>query len=265
MLRARTAITTAVFATVSVTFADELVEVKDGDVVSAEVINSLISGINNATQGFEDEMELDGTWSCKTYDKDFDAGAGCVADGKLLYSKVGQFEFDGINGTYVYTGVDTPLGCRDIVNEAVNSGNFQVEAGYLIIDYGLYPTKKYSDTEFVWELQDGIPPGAFTICNKVDIPPAPANNLAATSVSNGIQLTWTDQSDNEDGFRVERRPPVSNASWSILQSLGADVVSFTDSSAAANETWQYRIFAFNSFGDSGTSSVIQHTLITSGG
>ena len=224
-------------------YAQEIVEVKEGDVISAEVINSLIQSVANSRKGFEDEMELDGRWSCVTYDTDFDAGAGCTQSGNVLYSKTGVFDFDGINKTYQYIGTNTPLGCRNIVNQAVNNGNYQVSGGYLVIDYGLYPFKKYSDTEFVWELQDGIPAGAYTVCNKEDAPPAAVNNLVATDTASGIKLTWTDQSTNESGFRVERKAPAVSSAWATLQSLGVDVVSFTDTSPAIDETWQYRVFA----------------------
>ena len=239
--------------------AQEIVEVKEGDVISAEVINSLIQSVANSRKGFEDEMELDGRWSCVTYDTVFDAGAGCTQSGNVLYSKTGVFDFDGINKTYQYIGTNTPLGCRNIVNQAVNNGNYQVSGGYLVIDYGLYPFKKYSDTEFVWELQDGIPASAYTVCNKEDAPPAAVNNLVATDTTAGIKLTWTDQSTNESGFRVERKAPAVSSAWATLQSLGVDVVSFTDTSPAIDETWQYRVFAYNNFGDAYTSSVVQKT------
>ena len=243
--------------------AQEIVEVKEGDVISAEVINSLIQSVANSRKGFEDEMELDGRWSCVTYDTVFDAGAGCTQSGNVLYSKTGVFDFDGINKTYQYIGTNTPLGCRNIVNQAVNNGNYQVSGGYLVIDYGLYPFKKYSDTEFVWESQDGIPAGAYTVCNKEDAPPAAVNNLVATDTASGIKLTWTDQSTNESGFRVERKAATVSSAWATLQSLGIDVVSFTDTSPANGDTWQYRVFAFNDYGDAYTSSVVQQSFITS--
>lgn len=46
--------------------AADLVEVQEGDVISAEVLNGIIGGINDATTGFADDSELDGTWSCTT-------------------------------------------------------------------------------------------------------------------------------------------------------------------------------------------------------
>ena len=262
MLRARTAIATAVFATVSVTFADELVQVKDGDVISAEVINSLISGLSDVQNGFNSVDDLDGIWSCTVYDTGAFGTNTCTSNGALVNSKTGDLTFDRTAKTWVWAG---PGSLNDCGTGGAASGSYDVVAGQLLTDLGVYSTTRTSPTTFLWGLTNSFPPSGFNFCTKISTPPAPINNLAATSVSSVIQLTWTDQSDNEDGFRVERRPPVSNASWSTLQSLGANVVSFTDSTAATSETWQYRIFAFNSLGDSKTSSVIQHTLITSGG
>ncbi len=64
-----------------------------------------------------------------------------------------------------------------------------------------------------------------------------------------IQVTWTDNSANEDGFRIERKVN-TNGTYSTIASVGPDVSSYSDSSVASSITYCYRVRAFNSVGNS---------------
>jgi hypothetical protein len=239
---------------VTASFAQE-VTVREGDVISADVINSLISNVSNATQGFADENDLDGEWTCKTYSTD---SAGCSQDGPLLYSKVGTLTFNAGNSSFNYAGTGDPRGC--FTGGYTTTGSYSVRDGYLVTAFGVYNVIKRSNNEFLWELNNANPPNGYTVCVRNDAPPRAVDNLAATDTASGIKLTWSDQSiNNETGFRVERKAATASSTFTTLQSLGANVVSFTDTSPAIGETWQYRVFAYNSFGDAYTSSVVQKT------
>jgi cellulose 1,4-beta-cellobiosidase len=89
--------------------------------------------------------------------------------------------------------------------------------------------------------------------------PAEPANLAGNVVNGAVVLTWSDNSDNEQGFLVERR--VSNAStWMTLTKTAANAKSYTDGAAAAGNTYEYRVSAFNATGNSAaiaTSVVVQ--------
>lgn len=238
----------------SASFAQE-VTVREGDVISAEVINSLISNVSNATQGFVDDNDLDGEWTCKTNSTN---SAGCSQDGPLLYSKVGTLTFNAGNSSFNYAGTGDPRGC--FVGGYLTTGSYSVRNGYLVTGYGVYNVIKRSSNEFLWELNSANPPNGYTVCFRNDAPPRAVDNLAATDTASGIKLTWSDQSiNNETGFRVERKAAAVSSAWATLQSLGVNVVGFTDTSPAIGETWQYRVFAYNSFGDAYTSSVVQKT------
>lgn len=253
--------TTLVGATVSVSVAQELVEVKEGDVISAEVINGLISGLNQVQNGFQSVDDLDGTWSCTVYDTGAAFGVEtCSDDGALVRSKTGDLTFDSSNKTWNWAG---PGSLNDCGSGLESTGSFDVKAGRLLTNIGVYPTFRISLNSFVWDVTNSFPPSGFNLCTKVTAPPNAVNNLVATDAAAGIKLTWTDQSTNESGFRVERKAATVSSAWATLQSLGVDVVSFTDTSPANGETWQYRVFAFNDYGDAYTSSVVQHTFITS--
>jgi len=86
-------------------------------------------------------------------------------------------------------------------------------------------------------------------------PPARPTSLVATPVSNTkIGLTWLDNSDNEAGFRIERKTPQSGGTYVPVATAGANRKAFTDTSLAANTGYYYRIRAFNLGGASSYSN-----------
>ena len=64
-----------------------------------------------------------------------------------------------------------------------------------------------------------------------------------------LQLTWTDNSQDENGFDIERRTG-STGAFSILATLGPNETTFTDSNVLNDTTYCYRLRAFNSIGGS---------------
>lgn len=84
------------------------------------------------------------------------------------------------------------------------------------------------------------------------LPNAPSS-LNSTVVGTAINLTWTDNSDNEENFILERS--VDSGSFSILSdTIPADTENYNDSTTAPLHTYTYRIKAHNSFGDSDYSN-----------
>lgn len=79
------------------------------------------------------------------------------------------------------------------------------------------------------------------------IPLAPTN-LAVNILSNQIILTWTDNSTNENGFKIERK--TGTGSWAEIGSVMANVSGFTDSTVNPGTTYTYRAYSFNSAGNS---------------
>jgi hypothetical protein len=89
-------------------------------------------------------------------------------------------------------------------------------------------------------------------------PPAAPTNLTATAVScNQINLTWQDNSNNEDGFAVERS--LDGLTFTLLTSLAADQTAFNDTNVVAETTYWYRVRAFNAGGYSAYSNVASAT------
>jgi hypothetical protein len=90
-------------------------------------------------------------------------------------------------------------------------------------------------------------------CQKKINPPLPVtpSTLTATVVSNSqINLSWSDNSTNEDGFKVERK--TGTATFAEVASVGKDASSYSDVGLIKNTSYTYRIYAYNSGGRSQT-------------
>jgi predicted phage tail protein len=90
----------------------------------------------------------------------------------------------------------------------------------------------------------------------VTVPSAPTN-LKATVVSpTQINLTWTDTSNNEDGFKLECKAGEA-AEWKpVMGRTPANWTLFTDYGLEPGRTYAYRIRAFNAAGESAWSNEV---------
>lgn len=93
------------------------------------------------------------------------------------------------------------------------------------------------------------------------IPTAPQGNsvalkttqVVASSPITAALLTWTDNSNNEAGFKIERS--VKDASnFQTLDSVATDVVSYADTTIQVGIQYYYRLKAFNVAGESAASN-----------
>jgi hypothetical protein len=62
-----------------------------------------------------------------------------------------------------------------------------------------------------------------------------------------LQLSWVDNSPDEDGFSIERKTG-ANGAYSVIVRVGANVTTYTDVNLADGTTYCYRVNAFNSAG-----------------
>lgn len=89
------------------------------------------------------------------------------------------------------------------------------------------------------------------------VPTAPTSLAASTQSSSTIVLTWADKSNNETGFKVQRSQDGVN--WSEIASLGGNVTSFTNTGLNAGTKYSYRVYAYNSVGNSAFSNTASAT------
>jgi hypothetical protein len=85
-------------------------------------------------------------------------------------------------------------------------------------------------------------------------PPAAPSNLSATAVSSGeIDLSWTDNSDNETKFKIERSSDLG-MTFTQIATVGANVTSYADTGITPLAVYSYRVRASNLVGDSDYSN-----------
>lgn len=83
-------------------------------------------------------------------------------------------------------------------------------------------------------------------------PQAPAGLVATAVSASRIDLVWDDNSDNESGFKVERRSGAG--AFSVVATLGAGAVGYSDTGLDASTQYVYRVYAFNGAGNSANSN-----------
>ena len=89
-------------------------------------------------------------------------------------------------------------------------------------------------------------------------PPATPTGFNVQSVSvNRVELAWTDASNNEDGFAIERCSSKHACSNFVeIARVGANVSTYADTTVSANTQYFYRMRAFNTGGVSSYTNVV---------
>jgi hypothetical protein len=85
------------------------------------------------------------------------------------------------------------------------------------------------------------------------------SNLAATTTSGHIGLTWTDNSDNESYFALERKL-TSTSTWALLATTTVNSVSYNDFAVASSTSYDYRVRAIGIFSGSLISSLYSNIV-----
>ncbi|MDM8560654.1 hypothetical protein [Candidatus Parabeggiatoa sp. HSG14] len=83
-------------------------------------------------------------------------------------------------------------------------------------------------------------------------PSAPANLTAPTISSTTIDLTWNDNSSDENGFIVKR-------DGTPIATTTTDIFNYSDTDLTCNTTYNYSVVATNASGDSTPSPIISET------
>jgi hypothetical protein len=113
-----------------------------------------------------------------------------------------------------------------------------------------YRVKAGSNTEGESAYSPSI--GPF-IANQTKVPNTPYG-LKALENAAKVNLTWYDDSKREENYIIEKSQD-GGTSYVLVATLGKNVTSYVDENVSAGKTYQYRVFAKNSVGNSGNSNI----------
>ncbi len=154
------------------------------------------------------------------------------------------------------------------VNGALNSRSFNTSTNSCKIDfkigcYGWHPVGKtvvYFD-EIKGLIGEGnsyedVVPGYE--CLEEKVPAATSYLKGMVTATRQITLEWTDNSDNEKGFVIERK--MEGGSFSVIAKPVKNTLEYVDDNVIDDNTYVYRVLAYNCFGESPFSQEVTLVL-----
>lgn len=92
----------------------------------------------------------------------------------------------------------------------------------------------------------------------ISVPLAPSQLVVGAVNTSAVNLQWTDNSNNETGFRVERSV-TTDSNFQALGNISANTTVFSDNTIEAGRKYYYRVKAVNSSGASNPSNSVSVT------
>lgn len=202
-----------------------------------------------------------------TYIKSCDNTPGHFMDNRPEYflesyptnTHISEWAAKGFIGLLFGGGATNCTDVRDtkgdgITNPAAISGNHDETALYSDDDGGYMRLRGGNYyTQGALALQVGAPPGA----------PAAPSGLTAAGGNAVVDLSWTDNSSDETGFKLERSP--DGTTWTQIAAPTANATTYHDSGLSAATTYYYRLRATNAAGDSYYSNTASAITFSSDG
>ncbi|MBI3651915.1 MAG: choice-of-anchor D domain-containing protein [Acidobacteria bacterium] len=182
----------------------------------------------------------------------------------------------GADVVYQFTSPDsqnyqvtvTPVGNYDVsvyilTNCATNAACTSGDVGGSGVAESVRRNLTAGTTYFIVVDGFGTDAGDFTITLEPTIPiapPAPTDLRVTAVTSSRVDLAWTDNSINEQGFKVERS--LDGQTFTEIATVAANVTTYSDTTVAPSTLYFYRVFAFNNFGNSQPTNVVDATTPT---
>lgn len=262
------------------TFSDALYDVTDGSIPNVHSLRNTYAAdevvllvndpqycglawlMQTVSTSFEDYAFAVVNWQCATGYYSFGHELGHNMGAQHDHYAVTKYSQSSGAYWYAYGYVNTTKRWRTVM--AYNDACADLGFNCTRIPYWSNPSVYYG----------GVPVGAANADNHLtlnntawtvanfrigDSPPTAPTSLSATAVLPWtINLSWTDTSNNETGFRVQRS--LNASTWSPLATVAANTTSYPDTSATPGTPYYYRVIAYNSVGDSTPSNTASATL-----
>ena len=244
-----------------------------GDVLSADVLNELFTYIKES-KTVADYTYILGAWTCTSLISN-EAGAQnntsewsfTTSDNlSMKLNSTITFSDDGDSTYSLTTSSPNPI---VFDNTSSYSSPFSILEDTMTITVlkssgskfgAFYALSKLSKNKFRMSLinQSESAMVNFVICNRKNIPPDAPTNLTSSVSSKSISLSWTDNSNNETGFEINRKDSLTG-SYSLITTTNQNITSYTDTVSSSGTYW-YRINSTNSNGDSVGTNLVKVTV-----
>lgn len=100
----------------------------------------------------------------------------------------------------------------------------------------------------LWAASDHLPVMVTLLPQSGGIPRAPSGLGSSSVSSTQVQLYWNDNSNNETGFKIERK---NGGDWTQIGTAGADTEIYYSGGLSSANTYTFRVRAYNVDGNSG--------------
>jgi len=267
--------------TTSISHADDYVwgeEFKEGDIISAATFNQIFSTLEKLNRKPKDS-DLIGTWSCSAVHTYADASASIAgwATNDFIYTLSGaqltmtaSASSTSLAAAYSFsTSSPSPFIRNSNTPNTASSGTYILFNDMLLMkgvknDNADVPASKfqviiYSDDQIVLTpLSDHNLYSDLILCNSSVAVPAAPSGAAATNAQTLVNVTWTDNSADETGFKIYRRLSTETEATELATAVTASP--YVDSTLTEGQTAYYSVAAYNDNGESPKTNVVTATL-----
>ena len=261
------------FLTTSISHADDYVwgeEFKEGDIISAATFNQIFNTIEKINREVKDE-DLVGTWSCDaitTRNTNGWTNKGAffqLSNAQVTFTSSGSSS--SIESPYsISTSAPSPFkrvsGAFTGVYSLFDNMIFTKISGETDSRIFLVDIKSETKIDFIFQetSAQSFPAqySSYISCNSAIAVPAAPSATTATNAQTLVNVTWTDQSSDETGFKIYRR--LSNETEAKELATAVTASPYVDSTLTEGQTAYYSVSAYNANGESAKSKVVSATL-----
>ncbi len=265
----------------------EPININAGDVISADVLNEILTRINNLqTGGINSEQDLVGEWSCTSTCR-----YGACTDNKVfngywknedgIYIVSQNMKIEKVDDTKVLMTYPHNLG-SSFSETGPQQCLARVKNGKIFITNNVDDGSDYGDTSchegsngYMGSCNNCFNTGAYSIemianqcfrmeninqsttsCKKINIPPSSPLNLKVSLSGSSASLSWQKGDDRHTGYTLKRKQ-TADGTYEAIASVSTD--SYSDNSISSGNIYWYRVFGTNEYGEGSGSNVVTIT------
>lgn len=125
------------------------------------------------------------------------------------------------------------------------------------VTYAMNATTPSATIYFASKEHPSLPPPSLEVTYASPLPTRPSFLIVSEGSGNNLDLAWLDNSSTETGFEIERRE--AGGTFAPLITLAAGTTTYTDASTLNGATYEYRVRALSTGGNSVWSTVVAAT------